>query len=71
MTKMINDRFLFEGLNDHQLDAAGTLALGRATLAAAFLSPIAHTPQADSMIGEAFALGRRSLALGRQEEQSN
>jgi hypothetical protein len=59
----------FENYYLQIMNAEETLALGKATLRAAFVSPAAHTSEGDDMISRAFELGRRSLDLGLQEER--
>lgn len=64
---MIDTHTTIERTSAYQLDAAGTLALGKAMLKEAFLSPSANTSEVNDMITEAFRLGRLSMELERIE----
>jgi hypothetical protein len=64
---MIDRRKSFESISNTQLNAAESLALGQATLRAAFLSPSASWQEGNDMLAAAFALRRQAYELGLQE----
>lgn len=64
---MTHEHASFEEGANLCLSAAATLVLAHATLKAAFCSAGASLPEADSLIHEAFELGRRSVAMSIEE----
>jgi hypothetical protein len=70
LNKRIDTHTTIEKTSAHNLNAAGTLALGKAMLKDAFLSPIASTSEANDMITEAFKLGYLSIELERTERDA-